>query len=162
MYYWTRLAQLGPVGCVRSHLSHYIAYGRDHRNVVTVSPVLRWAREARLLADEVSAGLATKISAEDLRSFEHSARRYVARSTANQFMWNALRGADRLGLATSAVRGRRYLNEVSNIVVWLRVLGGILAPSWLIERRMIAAARRMAGQRPVHPAETNLGSANGF
>jgi hypothetical protein len=147
MYFWTRLALRGPVGCIPSHLSHYLAYAHGHRNVVTVTPVLVWAKDTRLLADEVSAGLRGRLTPEDLEAFERDTDRYVARSTANQFMWNGLRGANRLGLARSAVVGLPYLTEIGNVVVWLRVFGGILAPAWLIERRMIAAAQRNARQR---------------
>jgi glycosyltransferase involved in cell wall biosynthesis len=147
MYHWTRLALRGSVGCIRAHLSHYELYGRDHVNVVTASPVLDWAKEVRLLADEVSEGLRGRVSPEQLRTFEQDARHYVARSTANQFMWNGLRGASRIGLARSAVAGLPYLRDIGNLVVWLRVFGGILAPPWLIEQRMIAAARRSARHR---------------
>jgi hypothetical protein len=147
MYLWTRLALGGPVGCIPFHLANYMAYGRDHSNVVTASPVLDWAKETRQLAIEVATGLGGRLSPDDLRAFEQNTARYVARSTANQFMWNALRGANRLGLARSALAGLPYLREVGNIVVWLRVFGGILAPNWLIEQRMLAAARRNASQR---------------
>ena len=152
MYYWTRLALLGPVGCIPFHLSHYTAYERGHRNVVTVTPVLDWAKETRLLADEVSAGLRPRLSPKELRTFEGDAARYVARSTANQFMWNGLRGVSRVGLARSALAGLPFLSEIGNIVVWPRVLGGILAPAWLIEQRMLAAARRNARQRVARQA----------
>ncbi|MEO7522089.1 MAG: glycosyltransferase family 2 protein [Gemmatimonas sp.] len=147
MYYWTRLALRGPVGCVPFHLSHYVAYARHHRNVVTVTPVLEWAKETRQLAVEVTGGLRDRVAPDELRIFEHDASRYVARSTANQFMWNGLRGANRIALARSALAGLSYLSEIGNIVVWMRVLGGILAPRWLIEQRMIAAAKRNARQR---------------
>jgi glycosyltransferase involved in cell wall biosynthesis len=147
MYYWTRLALLGPVGCIRLHLSHYTAYATDHRNVVTVSPVLEWAREVRLLTDEVSAGLRSRLTSAELIVFKRDAARYVARSTANQFVWNRLRGAGRPGLAAAALAARPYLSEAGNVVVWLRVLGGILAPRWLIERCMLAAAGRNRARR---------------
>jgi glycosyltransferase involved in cell wall biosynthesis len=152
MYLWTRLALRGPVGCIQFHLSHYMAYERSHQNVVTVTPVLHWAKETRLLGDEVSAGLRARLSPEEQNGLERDTARYVARSTANQFMWNGLRGASRVGLARAAVAGAKYLNDVGNVVVWLRVLGGILAPAWLIERRMLAAARRNAMQRVARPA----------
>jgi len=151
MYYWTRLALRGPVGCIRLHLSHYTAYGSEHRNVVSVSPVLEWAREVRLVADEVSAGLRSRLAPKELRAFERDAARYVARSTANQFVWNGLRGAGRLGLARAALTALPYLSDIDNIVVWLRVFAGIVAPRWLIEQRMLAAARRNVSQRVAHP-----------
>jgi glycosyltransferase involved in cell wall biosynthesis len=147
MYYWTRFALRAPVGCVPAHLSHYTAYERRHRNVVTVSPVLDWAREVRLLADEVAAGLSSRLDREALRAFDNHAARFVARSTANQFMWNSLRGANRLALARAAWAALPYLLRFDDIVIWLRVIGGICAPNWLIEQRMIAAARRAASQR---------------
>jgi glycosyltransferase involved in cell wall biosynthesis len=147
MYYWTRLALRGPVGCIPAHLSHYTAYARQHRNVVTVSPVLEWAREVRLLADEVSSRLQSRLEPQALRVFQRDAARYVARSTANQFMWNSLRGARRMALARAALAGLPYLLRFDDIVIWLRVIGGIAAPRWLIEQRMIAAARRATSQR---------------
>jgi glycosyltransferase involved in cell wall biosynthesis len=158
MYYWTRLALGGPVGCIRAHLSHYTAYARRHRNVVTVSPVLEWAREVRLLADEVSSGLQGRIDARAMREFRRDAGRYVARSTANQFMWNSLRGASRLALARAALQGFPLLARIDDIVIWLRVIGGICAPPWLIEQRMIAAARRATRQRHAVP-ESGLAAA---
>ncbi|MCC6211771.1 MAG: glycosyltransferase family 2 protein [Burkholderiales bacterium] len=147
MYYWTRLALRGRVGCVRAHLSHYTAYARRHINVVTVSPVPEWAREVRLLADEVASALRARIGAAEMRVFARDAARYVARSTANQFMWNSLRGASRLALVRAAWTALPQLLRFDDIVIWLRVIGGICAPNWLIEQRMIAAARRAASQR---------------
>ena len=152
MFCWTRLALRYPVACIPAHVSHYTAYARLHCNVVTVTPVMEWAKETRLLADEVAAGLRDRLSPEELRTFHRYAGRYVARSTANQFMWNALRGASRTGLARSALTGLPYLNEIGNVVVWPRVFGGILAPGWLIEQCMIAAAQRNARQRVARPA----------
>ena len=153
MYHWTRLALRGPVGCILFHLSNYMAYGRNHRNVVTVSPVLVWAKKhacSRTKCQRVFGDVSRRMNCG---FFDRDATRYVARSTANQFMWNGLRGASRIGLARSAIAGLSYLRDIGNIVVWLRVLGGILAPRWLIERRMLAAAKRSARQRVARPVD---------
>jgi glycosyltransferase involved in cell wall biosynthesis len=150
MYLWTRLAALGDVGCVPRQLSHYLWYDPVHRNAVTATPVLPWAREVRRLADGVAGTLQQQgIAAAPMAAFEHDADRFVARSTANQFIWNALRGTPRRELLRAVFPAFRYL--ASDIMVWLRVAAGTAGPRWLIEQSMLAAARRLARSRARAP-----------
>ncbi|HLX82089.1 MAG TPA: glycosyltransferase family A protein [Burkholderiales bacterium] len=146
MYLWTRLAALGSVGCVSRHLSHYLWYDPSHRNAVTATPVLPWAREVRQLADGVADAMRQQgLGRAPMAAFQRNANCFVARSTANQFMWNALRGMPRRELLHAMFRAFRYLT--GDFTVWLRVIGGTAAPRWLIEQRMLAAARRLAARR---------------
>jgi glycosyltransferase involved in cell wall biosynthesis len=146
MYLWTKLAALGDVGCVPRQLSHYLWYDPAHRNAVTATPVLSWAREVRQLADGVAGTLRRQgLAAAPMAAFQRDADRFVARSTANQFIWNALRGLPRRELLRAVFQAFRYLT--GDILVWLRVMAGTVAPRWLIERQMLAAARRLAAGR---------------
>jgi glycosyltransferase involved in cell wall biosynthesis len=150
MYLWTRLAALGDVGCVPRQLSHYLWYDPAHRNAVTATPVLSWAHEVRQLADGVADTLRQHgLAAAPLAAFQRDADRFVARSTANQFIWNALRGTPRRELLRAVFPAFRYL--ASDIMVWLRVAAGTAGPRWLIEQSMLAAARRLARSRARAP-----------
>ncbi len=143
MYYWTRLALSGVVGCVTKHCSHYTAYAAEHRNFVTSITVLHWADQTYECIYGVRLALESRShSASDSRYIRREAARYVARSTANQFLWNALRGHSRLSLLRSLPPSIRYLH--GDIRIWPRVIGGILAPRWLIEQRILSEARRRA------------------
>ena len=94
MFFWTKLAFWGPVGCVPQVLSHYVLFRPQNDNISHGTPPLVWARESRLLADEVIAGL-RRADADPafISRLEADCRRHVARSTANQFVWTRVRGA---------------------------------------------------------------------
>src|SRR5207249_4474192 len=53
MYFWTKLAFLGPVGCVSRPLSHYTALRSDGGSISRLTPATTWGKEVRILADEV-------------------------------------------------------------------------------------------------------------
>ena len=53
MFYWTKLAQRGPVGCIPSVLSHYVLLRSQNDNMSHGTPPAVWASESRRLADEV-------------------------------------------------------------------------------------------------------------
>ena len=95
MFFWTKLAFRGPVGCLPGVLSHYVLLRSQNDNISHGTPPLVWARESRLLADEVietsrlagaDAGYMPRLLAD--------CRRHIARSTANQFVWSRLRGSE--------------------------------------------------------------------
>jgi glycosyltransferase involved in cell wall biosynthesis len=95
MFFWTKLARRGPVGCVARVLSHYILLRpRDQNdNISHGTSAPEWARESRLLADEVIAA-ARQAAANDsyMSRLRADCRLHVARSTANQFVWTRIRG----------------------------------------------------------------------
>ena len=99
MYFWTKLALEGPVGCVNRHLSHY-TYLAD--NVSIGIPALEWADETALLIEEMVSGLRRLgVGEQRMAGIETEGRRYLARSTANQFALNAQRGATKRALLGS-------------------------------------------------------------
>jgi hypothetical protein len=142
MYFWTRLARRGDVGCVDRPLSHYSFVTED--NLSTGTPVAAWGRETRLIADEVlQAWPAT--GHDRLPSLQADMRDFVARSTANQFVWNALRGAPRAGLWRSLTELAPLLRASPR--VWARLALALALPRHWLRALVLAAARRRGRQR---------------
>src|ERR1019366_2151157 len=62
----------------------------------TGTPPVVWARESRLLANEViEASRRAGADTDYLSRLQTDCRRHIGRSTANQFVWTRLRGASR-------------------------------------------------------------------
>ena len=144
MFYWTKLAFHGDVGCISAPLSHY-TFMTD--NVSSGVPALNWASETQLLTEEaLSASEISGVSEHNLASLRRHGIRFVARSTANQFVWNAIRGSDRYTLLKQAIQCRAYY--LGDPVTWLNVASAVLFPpkflKWLILR---AATKRAARSR---------------
>jgi hypothetical protein len=95
MFFWTKLAFRGPVGCVPRILSHYTHFwpGRRIDNVSHCTPAPAWGSESALLAREVlDAARQAGASEAYLTRLRTCSRRHVARSVANQFVWTRVRG----------------------------------------------------------------------
>lgn len=142
MYFWTRLARRGDVGCVDRPLSHYSFVTED--NLSTGTPVTAWARETRLIADEVLHAW-PEVDRDGLPALEADMRAFVARSTANQFVWNRLRGAARGGLWRSLRDTLPLLAPASR--VWPRLLMAMALPRAVLRWLVLGAAARRARQR---------------
>jgi len=144
MFFWTKLAALGPVGCVPEPVSHYVVFRDAGDNESGGTSVLTWARDtARWVRDMVASyekSGATRYSREELHYY---ASRFLARSVANQFAWQAIRGADRRSLIRSVKAALPYLRSHDRSP-WIRVIASLVAPRWLLRRRMLAEARRNA------------------
>jgi glycosyltransferase involved in cell wall biosynthesis len=94
MYFWTKMAFLGPVGCVPEVVSHYILFRTQNDNISHGTSPLEWTREVQLLADEVMEGSRKAgASAEYMTRLRRACLQHVARSAANQFVWTRIRGA---------------------------------------------------------------------
>jgi len=139
-FYWMRLVFKGNVGCVPAPLSHY-TFMTD--NVSSTTPVFRWASEIRMRADEVID--AYDKSCNDpgkTRKMRRLCARLVARSAANQFVWNATRNA---GTPTLVRTVRECLpffaGEPS---AWPRVALALIFPPPLLKAMIHRAARRRA------------------
>ena len=148
MYYWTKMAFRGPVVCVPKVLSHYILLRPQTQNdnySHGTSPLF-WARDSRLLADEVlDASRKAGASSEYLHKLESEARCHVARSAANQFVWTKIRGARRLDLLRWALQCRQYL--VANWTVVSRLGAALVVPRSMLRNALLKSARRMADDR---------------
>lgn len=141
MYYWTKLAFKGNVGCVTDLLSHYTFMGD---NLSIGVSVLVWAEETKKIVNEMAAAyIAHEIPDErSIRRLIADGNRYLARSTANQFVWCSIRGYRKSALVRDLLKGMRYLS--GDIKVWLRVLASFVLPPKLQKSLILAAAKQKA------------------
>jgi glycosyltransferase involved in cell wall biosynthesis len=150
MFYWTKLAFDGDVGCVAAPLSNYTLMNTD--NISSGAPVVRWAREMRMLADQVISGFEQAgVSRDETEALRAHCVEFVARSTANQFIWNAIRGKSRLRLLQD-------LRECAGFVsgdrsVWSRVAGALGLPRAVLVSVILKAAAQRAVERKNHYTE---------
>lgn len=142
MYYWTQIARRGSVGSIAAPLAHYTFMSQD--NLSAGAPVAAWAAETRLLAEAVLAGVAvdTPDRLDELRS---DVPRFIARSTANQFVWSLLRGARRAPLWRDLWRVRADL--AGDPRVWPRAFAALLLPRALLRRIVLRSAVARGVQR---------------
>jgi hypothetical protein len=144
MFYWTKLAFRGDVGCVATPLSHYTFMTAD--NLSSGTPVVKWARETRMLADEALA--AFEDSCKNPRksaALRRDCIRFVARSTANQFVWNAIRGSKKRTLMKDLANCLPFLG--GDLSVWPRVASALLIPRSGLRDLILRAAARRASLR---------------
>jgi glycosyltransferase involved in cell wall biosynthesis len=148
MFYWTKLAFRGPVGCVPRVLSHYVLLRSMNDNMSHGTPPAVWARESRGLADEViDASRRAGADANYLSRLQTDCRRHIGRSTANQFVWSRLRGASR-AQAWSWVAGcLPYLSLSLSPNVLSRLAAALILPGELLRRLLLSGAARLAGTR---------------
>ena len=146
MYLWTQLAFDGGVGCVPELLAHY-TYLID--NVSLGIPVSVWAEETRQLSARIERRLRERN--EDPVAVAHltrSMRKYLARTTANQFALNASRGATKASLI-EALRscGQLLVPDLQTAVP--RVAASLFLPASLVRRLVVAfSSSRSRWARP--------------
>lgn len=144
MFYWTKLASCGEVGCAPEVVSHYVSYRDAGDNHSGGTPVLAWAQEVEALAHDMVATCGrARLNPDAFGKLESDSVEFVARSTADQFVWNALRGASRLSLLRTVAPSVRFLRG-GGAALWIRVAASVAAPPWLLRNRVLAAAARRA------------------
>jgi glycosyltransferase involved in cell wall biosynthesis len=148
MFFWTKLALMGPVGCVPRVLSHYILFRSRNDNISHGTSPAVWARECRLTADEVFEGSRRSGATENhLARLRSELRRYVARSTANQFVWCRLRGANPIQAWGWIPFATPYLSW--SLKAWIRVAAALLLPRQVLRALLLNAAAKLAETRRV-------------
>jgi len=144
MFYWTKLATRGPVGCINKTLSHYVVYREDVKNSSSGTPILAWAREVEKLTNfMIEACIDGSPSNRDSANVRRQGRALLARSTADQFIWNALRGVSRYSLLSTLIPAFPFLAG-GPLSIWIRTAAAIGAPHELLLTRVLAAARKKA------------------
>jgi len=149
MYFWTKLAFIGPVGCVPEVLSHYILFRTQNDNISHGTSPVVWTREAQLLVDEVMHGSRKSgASTEYLARLRRACRQYVARSAANQFVWTRIRGAS-VGEAWGwSFVCLPYIGW--NFRALIRLGAGLLLPRAVLRRLLLGGAERQRSNRRSH------------
>ncbi len=146
MFFWTKLAFHGPVGCVPRVLSHYVLFRSQNDNISHGTPPSIWAREARVLADEVIEGSRRAGANRDyLSQLVRDCRRHIARSVANQFVWARLRGASIGETWKSLAECAPYL--CCNPKVISRAGAALVVPRKVLRYMLLQAAAAMAKAR---------------
>ena len=142
MFFWTRIAFRGPVGCVPRVVSHYILLRSFNDNISHGTAPLDWAREEQLLAREVlEASRRAGASPEYLARLTAATRDYVARTSSNQFVWTRVRGA---GLAKVWQWLPACLPYISwNPAMLARVGAALTLPQPLLRSMLLKGATRL-------------------
>jgi len=148
MFFWTKLAFRGSVGCVPRILSHYILLRpqKQNDNVSHGTAVPAWGRESATLAREAfAAARGAGASATYLAQLRRNSRRHVARSVANQFVWTRVRG-------TSAFKALSWLPACVPLLcfgldIWMRLAAALLLPRSLLRSLLLRGAARLAKAR---------------
>lgn len=146
MFFWTKLAFRGPVGCVPRVLSHYVLFRAQNDNISHGTPPAVWANESRLVANEVIE--ASRRSGADkayLSRFQTDSHRHIGRSTANQFVWARLRGASRAQTWSWVGDCLPYLSW--NPIVLSRLVAALILPRETLRRLLLSGAARLAKAR---------------
>lgn len=141
MFYWTKIAFQGPVGCIQQPVSHYTFMTGD--NMSSGIGVLPWAHEVRCLAAEVLESFLRGNPDKELRGrLSRGMPRFVAISLADQFVWTAIRGAARWRLAVSACEAFPYYWRHRS--AWPRVLASLIVPRAVLRSLVLRLAAKAA------------------
>jgi hypothetical protein len=142
MFYWTKLAGRGDVGCIPDPISHYVCYQDSHDGMSVGTPVLMWGREVDAWAKDILV-ICQKAygNSAAMEAVRREAVEFVASSTANQFVWNALHGASPISLLRSVQAALPYIRH-GHPRLWIRVIASFAGPRWLLRNRMLAEASR--------------------
>jgi glycosyltransferase involved in cell wall biosynthesis len=148
MFFWTKLAFRGPVGCVPRVLSHYILLRPWNDNISHGTPPEVWAGESRLLADEViDASRRAGADADYLSRLQTDCRHHIGRSTANQFVWSRIRGASRAQAWGWVAGCLPYLSSSMSPNVLSRLAAALILPGNLLRRLLLSGAAKVARTR---------------
>jgi glycosyltransferase involved in cell wall biosynthesis len=146
MFFWTKLAFRGSVGCVPRVLSHYVLLRPQNDNISHGTPPAAWARESRLLADEViEASHRAGADSTYLSRLQDDCSSHIARSTANQFVWTRLRGATRNQVWNWVPDSLPYISW--NWVTTSRLAAALLLPRVTLRRLLLSGASKLAAGR---------------
>ena len=144
MFYWTKLAFQGDIGCIAEPLAHYTFMTSD--NLSSGVPAPKWARETQLLATEVMAAFGDfPEGTETAAALQRDCARFIARSTANQFVWNSIRGVGKLRLVEYLGPCLPFLGR--ELQAWPRVISALVLPGQWLRYLILRAAAKRAAQR---------------
>jgi hypothetical protein len=146
MFFWTRIAFQGPVGCVARALAHYTVLMPGGDNESRTTPILAWAKDVSRLADEVLQRVAGGAPpAGYVGALRAHVRQHLARSIANQFLWARIHGMSHAACL-------RLVPQALGVIRWsipslARVFAACLLSRRALRRLVLGGIARMAGQR---------------
>jgi glycosyltransferase involved in cell wall biosynthesis len=149
MYFWTKIAFQGPVGCVSRRLSHYTVLAPGGDNESRTTPILAWAEDVKRLSDEVMMNVQNAGASPDFQTaLETNMGEYLTRSIANQFIWARLFGMSRLECL-------RLVRAVLQFDGWspqgvARVVACLLFGRETLRKLLLRGIKSMAATRRTH------------
>jgi len=147
MFFWTKMAFEGPVGCVQRVLSHYVLLrSKSEDNMSHGTPPQVWGYQQKVIADDVlERSRRVGRNGKYLRQLRQECRKFGARSTANQFVWTRIRG---LGWAQSVAAVVKCAPLLSlSVAAWGRVCTALLLPPSLLRVLLLRLAKRLGRAR---------------
>lgn len=148
MFFWTKMAFEGPVGCVPRVLSHYVLLRSEseNNNMSHGTQPMIWAQQQKLIADDVlERSRRIGANAKYLQQLTESCKVFGARSTANQFVWTRIRGVGWMQSVAALVKCAPFLSF--SVIAWARVCAALLLPPSLLRSLLLRAAMRLARTR---------------
>lgn len=146
MFFWTKLALRGDVGCVPRVLSHYVLLRERMDNVSHQTAPALWARDSLLTATELFESLERAgVDSRYVVALRARFREHVARSAANQFVWNRLRGATLIQALRWIPASIPYLG--ASLMPWGRMLAALTLPRSVLRSLLLKAAEKLARTR---------------
>jgi glycosyltransferase involved in cell wall biosynthesis len=131
MFFWTKIAFLGPVGCVARPLAHYDVLRPSGDNESRTIPIIEWAEDVKRLQNDVMASAKQYGADKNLQTrLALDMHRYFIKSTSNQFIWARISGMRRWDclktLPSSFRLGGRIPKNPLRILAALTLSGTIL------------------------------------
>ncbi|MEO8812693.1 MAG: glycosyltransferase [Caulobacteraceae bacterium] len=144
MYYWTKVLSGGKiVGCCPTALSNYTMYRPSGSSETSRMAVTAWADESKVLARAMTEIVLSQAAADYSRATVTAiAKKYLALTVSNQFVWTALRGASRLTLLRSLVQSAGTLT--GSFLAGPRAMAAVILPRPLLKWGVLFYARAMA------------------
>lgn len=153
MYYWIRILADHQIGCVPVPLAHYLYASDEVKNTTSGISLRDWHRESMLQADEMlqAAQGCQACQGRSTGALRRMRTQFVARSCANQIIWNRIRGRGVGTLLRESWACARVF--AATPIVWPRVIGGVLLPMrWVRARVSRHVEKVLAKGTPSLPA----------
>jgi glycosyltransferase involved in cell wall biosynthesis len=146
MFFWTKIAFQGPVGCVARPLSHYTVLIPGGDNESRTTPILAWAADAKRLSEEVMLSARNEGASDNFQeALRANMSTQITRSIANQFIWARLFGMSRSACLRVLPASLAY--EGWNVHALLRVCAAILLTRRKIRDLVVRGVARLAAGR---------------
>jgi len=146
MFFWTKIAFQGPVGCVARPLAHYSVLRPSGDNESRQVPILTWGREVALIAQEVLAmAEAAGAGPRQLAELHAASSRYVVRSLANQFLWARIAGMSRLACMVELPECLKF--DFWSLQSLVRVAAALILSRRMLRASVLKGIAKLARQR---------------
>lgn len=141
MYFWTRLAFMGRVGCVQEQVSNYVFLTDDNATGGVPPPL--WAAEEMRLIDGVDRRFCDRcINDRRRKRLRKYMARYLSVTTTLQFVWVALRGTKKLQLISYLPKVWRVIHLNGGLKY---LIAALLLPKSVLRKVVISRAKVTAG-----------------